>query len=196
MSRLWSQCLILVLFLTLLSSSYQGVLAQSPSQLQLALIGGPNVAPAGESVRLKLEILNVGQKDVYLVRGEAYFDRNLSGSWQLIHSEPLDNFHIAYLQSAIWTFDLSVPADIRAPNATRGIPQVDLLISVIYANDQPQQYIANGHFALNVPGAVVKQADNWNWLVPLVAIILLALGALTYRVRRKRSRMSAPSGKL
>jgi hypothetical protein len=197
MIHLRSQCLILVLFLTIVSSSYQAVFAQSTSQLQLALIGGPYLAPAGEIARLKLEVLNVGENDVYLVRGEAYLDRSLSGSWQLIYSEPLDNFHLAYLQSAFWTFDLSIPADIHASNATRGIPQVDLRISVIFANAQQQQYIANGHFALSVPGAMMKQADNWNCLIPLVAIVLLALGALTYRVRRKRwIRTSVKSGKL
>jgi len=196
MRRLWSQYLNLALFLILLSSSCQGVFAQSTSQLQLALIGGPYLAPAGEITKLKLEILNVGQGDVYLIRGEAYLDRSLNGSWQLVHCESLDNFHLEYLQSAIWTFELPVPSNIQAPNATRGIPQVDLMLSVIYANAQQRQSITNRHFALSVPGAVVKQAENWNWVIPLVAIVLLALGALTYWLRRRRwNRMTVNSGK-
>jgi hypothetical protein len=131
-----------------------------------------------------------------LIRGEAYLDRNLSGSWQLIHSEPLDNFHLSYLESAIWTFELSIPTDIQASNATRGIPQVDLMIRIVYANANQQQTIANEHFALSVPGAVMKQANNWSWLVLVVAIVILAVGAITYRKRWKRSsQMNVKSSK-
>jgi len=65
--------------------------------------------------------LNQGPGDVYLVRGEAYLDPNLSGNWQLVHSESTGNFHLNYLQSAIWTLNLAMPSNILAVNATGGV---------------------------------------------------------------------------
>src|SRR5208337_1657494 len=120
---------LLLISIFLLTLSAQTVFAQSSSQLQITLIGSNTdqyYAPAGQNSSLMVEILNRGSGDVYLVRGEAYLDPNLSGNWQLVHSESTGDFHLNYLQSAIWTFNLTMPPNILAVNATAGVPQVDL----------------------------------------------------------------------
>ena len=133
----------------LVYASVSAGFGQPQSQLEIWLIGngaGPYVAPAGQTTELKMEIFNSGPGDVYLVRGEAYLDPNLGGNWQLVHSEDTGNFHLTKLQSAIWTFNLTMPAQIHYANVTNGVPQVDLLIQVTYSNAEGQQQNANSHF--------------------------------------------------
>jgi LPXTG-motif cell wall-anchored protein len=81
-----------------------------------------------------------------------------------------------------------MPSKILAPNATNGVPQIDLLIRVIYANAQEQQVISNGHFALSVPGASVRQADNSIWFILVGVIVLLTISILTYWKRSNQHR--------
>ena len=163
--------------------------SQSSSQLQITLIGsntGQYYAPAGQNSSLMVEILNRGPGDIYLVRGEAYLDPNLSGNWQLVHSESTGNFHLNYLQSAIWTFNLAMPSSILAANATDSVPQVDLQLHIVYANSQGQQETAVSEFILNVPGATMQQTNYSNWLVLIaVAAIAVVSGVAYYRKTRK-----------
>jgi len=109
--------------------------AQTPPQLSLTLVGpndGHYVAPAGETIELKMQILSTARSDIYLLRGDAYLDPNLSGNWELVHSEALGNFQLTYLQSALWTFDFTMPAQIYAENVTSGVPRVNLLVKITY----------------------------------------------------------------
>ena len=173
----------------LICSNSQGAFVQANQDVQLWLIGPrPYQAPAGEITQFKMEIMNEGRGDVYLIRGEIYIDQDLSNNWRLIQSESLSNFQLSYLTSAIWTFDLSMPSKILAPNATNGVPQIDLLIRVIYANAQEQQVMSNGHFALGVPGASVRQADNSIWFILVGVIVLLTISILTYWKRSNQHR--------
>ena len=133
-----------------------------------------------------VEILNRGPGEVYLVRGEAYLDPDLSGNWQLVHSESTGNFHLNYLQSAIWTLNLAMPSNILAANATGGIPQVDLQLHIMYANSLGQQGIAVSEFILNTPGATMQQTNYPNWLILIaVAAIVVVSGVAYYRKTRK-----------
>ena len=180
---------LLLISIFLLSLSLQAVFAQSSSQLQITLIGsgtGQYYAPAGEDSSLMVEILNHGPGDVYLIRGEAYLDPNLSGNWQLVHSESTDNFHLNYLQSAIWTFNLTMPSNILAVNETAGIPQVDLQLHIVYANSQGQQGTSIAEFSLNTPGAIMQQPNYSNWLI-LIAVVAIVFfsGVVYYRKVRK-----------
>jgi len=123
---------ILILIIILLAAPPLS-LAQTTPQLTLTLIGngaGPYVTPAGQTTELKMEILNVAPSDIYLSEGDAYLDPGLNGSWELVHSESMGQFHLGYLQSAIWTFDLTVPAKIQAANLTNGTPEASLLIKL------------------------------------------------------------------
>ncbi len=133
-----------------------------------------------------VEILNHGPGDIYLVRGETYLDPNLSGNWQLVHSESTDNFHLNYLQSAIWTFNLAMPSSILAVNATGGVPQVDLQLHIVYANAQGKQGTAIAEFSLNAPGAIMQQTNYSNWLILIaVTAIVVVSGVAYYRKIRK-----------
>jgi hypothetical protein len=175
--------------IVLVSLSIQTAFAQSSSQLRIALIGsstGQYYAPAGQNSSLAVEILNQGPGDIFLVRGEAYLDPNLSGNWQLVHSEDTGNFHLNYLQSAIWTFNLPMPSSILAANATAGVPQVDLQLHIVYANSQGQQGTAIVEFSLNTPGAIMQQTNYSNWLILIaVAAIVVVSGVVYYRKTRK-----------
>lgn len=114
---------------------------------------GPYYAPVGQTTQLKIEILNLGPSDVFLVRGEAYLDPDLNGNWLLTHSEDLGNFHLTKLESAIWTFELPMPSHVRAQNITSGVPQVELLAKIMYSTADGKQQSADGQFLLSVPGA-------------------------------------------
>jgi hypothetical protein len=173
------QSFLFVLFTFLLCVN-QSVFAQTNDQLQLSMIGngaGPYYAPAGQTTQLKIQILNVGPGEVLLVRGEVFLDPNLSGNWQLVHSEDTGNFHLAKLESAVWTFDLRVPSQVQALNVTNGMPQVEMLVQIVYSTPQGHQQSANGQFLLSVPGAGTKRADYSIWLIflGLVVVVLLAV---------------------
>jgi hypothetical protein len=135
-----------------------------------------------------MEILNVGPADVYLLEGDAYLDPNLNGTWEIVHSEELGNFHLAYLQSAIWTFSLTVPPRILAANATNGVPQVNLLIKIIYLAAGGSQRAEQGAFRLDVPGATVRDQNNVIWLALGGMIVLASMVALYAASKRRRSR--------
>lgn len=173
--------------------SLQAGLAQATPQLQLMMIGGgdgPYYAPAGNITQLKLEILNLGASDVYLIRGEAYLDPSLNGNWQLSHSEEMGSFHLGYLQSAVWTFDLKMPTTINAANSTAGVPQVVVRIQVVYSV-RGQQTVAAKKFLLSVPGAVVSQPNNYIWLLLALSVVLVVvIAAVMYRRRTKGSARS------
>ncbi len=165
-------------------------LAQTANQLTLTLIGngaGPYITPVGKTTQLKMEILNEAPSDVYLLEGNVYLDPGLTGSWELVHSESMGNFHLSYLNSAIWTFDLAMPAEIQAANLTNGSPEVALLIKITFLTSSNLQREEQDEFALNVPGATVQQQNSWIWLAIAGVIAVMCGGAVVYRmVRRKR----------
>jgi len=181
---------ILILFITLLAV-LPPCLAQTAPQLTLTLIGngpGPYVIPAGQTTELKMEILNVAPSDVYLLEGDAYLDPGLTGSWDLVHSESMGNFHLGYLQSAIWTFDLAMPAKIQAANLTNGTPEVPFLIKITFLTSSNLQREEQGEFTLSVPGAAVQQQNSWIWFVIAGVIGVTCVGAVAYRLTRRRHR--------
>lgn len=166
-------------------------LAQTAPQLTLTLIGngaGPYLTPAGQITELKMEILNVAPSDVYLLEGDAYLDPGLTGSWELVHSEGMGNFHLGYLQSAIWTFDLAMPARIQAANLTNGTPEVSFLIKITFLTSSNLEREEQGEFALSVPGAAVQQQNSWIWLVVAGVIAVTCVGAVVYRFERGKRR--------
>ena len=183
------QSFLFVLFAFLLCCVNQSVFAQTNDQLQLSMIGngaGPYYAPAGQTTQLKIQILNLGPGEVFLVRGKVFLDPNLSGNWQLAHSEDTGSFHLAKLESAVWTFDLKVPAQIQALNVTNGMPQVEMLVQIVYSTPQGHQQSADGQFLLSVPGAGTKRADYSIWLIFLgFAIVVTVL--VTIVLRKKLS---------
>lgn len=165
--------------------------ARTDPQLSLTLVGqgaGPYVAPTGLTTQLKMEILNVAPSDVYLLEGDAYLDPSLNGTWEIAHSEPLGNFHLAYLQSAIWTFGLPMPPRIQAVNTTNGMPQVDLLIKVTYLTNGGSQRVEQGAFTLDVPGATVPTRTNVIWLAMVGGIAVVSVAALYGESKRRRTR--------
>jgi hypothetical protein len=146
-----------------------------------------NEIPAGHTADLTIEVLNVGKSDVYLLKGEAYLDPNLNAVWQLVHSESMDNFHLGYLQSAIWTFGLAMPSKIQAANATNGVPQVDLLIKIVYLLAGEPQNVEQATFGLGVPGATLQGSYNLIWLALTGAIFTFSItGFYTVAKRRRR----------
>jgi hypothetical protein len=153
---------------------------------------GPYYAAAGQVTQLKVEILNLGPNDIYLIRGETYLDPNLSGNWQLIHSEDTNNFHLSKLQSAIWTFDLRMPANIEAANSTDGVPQVILLIMIIYSTAQGERESASEQFSLSVPGATLKLMEYWIWFL-LAGVSAAFASVLIYLVARHGRRKFQPA---
>lgn len=183
---------LLVLIVAVLIVNVSASFALAAPHFQLSMIGkgqGPYYAPAGQTTQLKIQILNRGPGDVYLIRGEVYLDPNLSGKWQLVHSESMGNFHLNYLRSAIWTFDLAMPPSIHAPNATNGVPQVVLLLQIKYSAANGLQQTEEGQFILSVAGAIVQQTNHAIWLiaVAVVAVVALVLCILAYRHISKRN---------
>ena len=179
---------ILILIIVMLATSMPQLVAQTNPQLSLALVGQTaeqDLAPAGQTTTLKLEILNAGRTDLYLLQGEAYLDPDLSGSWELVRTEMLGSFHLGFLQSAIWTFDLTVPAKIQAANVTDGAPQVNLLIKIIYHPVGGGKIEEQGVFPLRVPGATVQQQYDVIWY-PLAGILIVVCIGTTYVVTKRR----------
>lgn len=183
----WQQILIpIIVMLAMIPHGF----AQTVPQLSLTLVGqstGQYVTPVGQTTELKLEILNVAPPDVYLLEGDAYLDPNLNGIWEITHSEALGNFHLAYLQSAIWTFDLTMPPRIQAANATNGMPQVDLLIKIIYLTAGGSQRAEQGAFTLDVPGATVREQNDVIWLALAGVIVVVSMAALYDTSKRRRT---------
>ena len=184
----WQRILIpIIVVLTIVPYGF----ARADPQLSLTLVGqgtGPYVTPAGLTTELKMEILNVAPSDVYLLEGDAYLDPSLNGTWEIAHSEPLGNFHLAYLQSAIWTFGLAMPPRIQAANTTNGMPQVDLLIKVTYLTSGGSQRVEQGAFTLDVPGATVRTQTNVIWLAIVGGIAIVSVAALSRVSKRRRTR--------
>ncbi len=181
---------LLVMIVAVLAFNVSASYAQTAANLQLVMIGngaGPYYAPAGQTTQMKIEVVNLGRGDVYLIRGEVYLDSNLDGKWELVQSESMGNFYLKYLQSAIWTFDLAMPSGIRAPNATNGVPQVVLLTKTIYSTASGVQQTQQTHFPLSVPGAIVETPGYSIWLIPAAVVAVLVLGILSYRQARKRN---------
>jgi hypothetical protein len=185
---------ILILIIAALAVTLPCTYAQTGSQLSLTLIGQVGahyVTPAGRTTQLKMEILNLAPASIYLLEGDAYLDPNLNGTWQLVHSEGMGNFYLAYLQSAIWTFNLTMPSIIQAANATNGVPQVDLLIKIAYLVAGGPQLEEKGEFQLSVPGATIQTMNNLIWYalggVVVVVTIIVAYGI----VRRRRKTLAA-----
>jgi len=178
---------ILILIIVLLVESVPHGSAQTTRQLSMALIGqgaGEYVTPAGQTTDLKMEILNAAPSDIYLLEGDAYLDPNLNGTWELIHSESLGDFHLGYLQSAIWTFGLAVPSKIQAANATNGLPQVELLIKITYMSVGGIQDVEQGAFTLSVPGATLPEQNDVIWLA-FLGILVVASAVIVYSVKRR-----------
>ena len=183
MHNRWASVLAILIIVLCVDRS-AAVLAQTNAQLDLTLIGsggGPYYAPAGQTTQLKLQILNIGQSDVFLIEGEAYLDPNLSGNWQLVHSEDMGNFHLAKLESAIWTFELQMPPHVQALNITGGVPQVKLLTRIVYSTTPGKQQSAEGQFLLSVPGAETQRTDYSLYLI----VLILAIVALAVILARK-----------
>jgi hypothetical protein len=188
----FSQRNILILIILMLALSMPRAVAETNTQLYLSLVGGRNtiqsVAPAGQTTTLQMEILNSERADVYLLQGRVYLDPNLNGTWQLIHSEELGSFHLGFLQSAIWTFDLLVPTNVQAANATNGTPQVGMLIKIIYQCAGASQRVEEETFTLGVPGAIVqKPFDMILYTVAgLLIVVCIASAYVVTKRRRKR----------
>ena len=145
---------------------------------------GPYYAPVGQTTQLKIEILNLSPSDVFLVRGDAYLDPDLSGNWQLTHSEGLGNFHLAKLGSAVWTFELQMPPKIQAQNITNGVPQVELVAKILYSTVDGKQQSAEAQFLLGVPGAAAH-ADYSVYLI-ILGFVVVVLTVITVRNVRSR----------
>ena len=186
MARQQTARLVLLSILMLVSVSL--VFGQGSPQLQIVMVGqepGSYVVPAGRSTELKLEILNIAPEDVFLIRGDVYLDPNLSGSWVIVHSESLGGFHLNFLQSAIWTFNLEMPSNIQAANATNGLPQVVLLIQVTYLTGGGLQKAQQKQFVVSVPGASVSQPNALTWVAVVAVVIVLVTCVIAYRAYRK-----------
>jgi hypothetical protein len=175
---------VLLIFVPVfLALSFSPWSAAAPQRLQLLMVGngrGPYLAAVGQSSELKIEILNIASDDVYLIRGEVYLDPSLGGALQLIHSEDMGNFHLSYLRSAIWTFNLTMPSNVQAQNATNGVPQVVVSIQIVYSTANELQQTEQGQFALSVPGATMRQPDYSIWF-GVAAITVLVLVILAFR---------------
>jgi len=177
---------LVVLLLLLASSSL--VYGQDPNQLQIVLISQgqePFLIPAGETTQLKFEILNAAPMDVYLLQGDVFLNPTLNGAWVNIHSESLGDFHLNYLQSAIWTINLEMPATIQAANSTNGYPLVILLVQITYSTGIGIHGMQQEQFGVSVPGATVGQPYALIWIVIISVIVVLVASLLAYRAYKK-----------
>jgi len=134
-----------------------------------------------------MEVLNSMRPEIYLLRGEAYLDPDLSGTWELMHSEDLGHFQLDFLQSAIWTFDLAVPAEIQAANVTGNVPQINLLVKIIYQIVGGAQNSEQKSFVLDVPGAGVPMHYDVIWYVFAGVLILVGIGTTCAVTKRRRT---------
>ena len=185
----WSRR-ILILVIAFFALSLSHVCAQTSPQLSLTLIGlnSPQeyITPAGKTTTLQIEIMNNARSDVYLLQGQAYLDPNLNGTWALIHSEELGRFHLRFLQGAIWTFDLAMPATIQATNTTNDTPQANLLIKILYQTGEASTNVEDV-FVVGVPGAVVQQPSH-TILYSLAGILAVICVVSAYVVTKKRGK--------
>jgi hypothetical protein len=81
-----------------------------------------------------------------------------------------------------------MPANVQALNMTDGIPQVNLLIRVMYSGSQNQELMSNINFALGVPGAIVKQADSTWFILVGVSVLIIIVVALAFWRRSNLSK--------
>lgn len=175
----------LVVVFLMLNASH--VFGQSSPRLQIIMIGGQGtyVAPAGQTTQLKLEIFNAAPGAIALIQGVAYLDPSLSGTWVLVHAESLGGFQVGFMQSAIWSFNLDMPAKIRAANQTNGLPWVVLMIQITYStivgSVQSQQQL----FPLGVPGASVAQPYGLILVAGVACVIVLVAILIAFRAYRK-----------
>jgi hypothetical protein len=182
------QTLVLALLAVFLMLNASHVVGQTPPRLEITMIGlepGTFVVPVGQTAELKFEILNGAPGDIYLVQGDASLDPNLSGNWVVVHSESLGDFHLGYLESAIWTLDFQMPAQIQAANQTNGLPQVALMIQVTYSTGSQLLQSQQQLFTLNVPGATVAQPNTLSWVAGIAAVIVLVATLIAIRAYRK-----------
>jgi len=182
-----SRVVSLVALLLLLASSSL-VYGKDPNQLQIVLISQgqePFLIPAGETTQLKFEILNAAPMDIYLLQGDVFLNPNLNGAWVNIHSESLGDFHLNYLQSAIWTINLEMPATIQAANSTNGYPLVILLVQITYSTGIGIQGMQQEQFGVSVPGATVGQPYALIWILVISVIVVLVASLLAYRAYKK-----------
>jgi len=189
------RALLFILFTVLVCSNSSIIFAEVDAQLQITMVGngtGPYYAPVGQSTQLKMEIFNLGPNDVFLIQGEAYLDPELNGNWQLAHSEDLGKFHLAKLESAIWTFELQMPSRIQAQNLTNGVPQAELLAKIVYSNTDGKQHDATTQFLLSVPGAAIKQTDYSIYLI-ILGLTVVAIGVVIVKKVKSRSIRKAQS---
>jgi len=182
--------LSVLIFLTLSSTT---VFAQPSQRFEFSFIGSGH-ALAGTASEMKLEILNGGPGDVKLERGEIYLDADLTNDWRLIYSESLGDFHLDYLQSAIWTFKLPMPSSVQASNVTSGTPQVDLVVQIVFRDARNLPLTSNDHLSLGVPGAILKQAGNSGWII-FVTTTLIVIAVCILLLKRKKYLVKAESVK-
>jgi len=188
-------CSLLFMLFVVLCSVPSALSAQTGTQLQLTMIGngvGPYYAPAGQTAQLKIEIFNPGPNDIFLVRGEAYLDPDLSGNWQLTHSEGLGNFYLPKLESAIWTLELPMPSHIQALNITNGVPQVELLAKILYSTADGKQQSSDVQFILSVPGAASTQPDYSVYLIILGFVVVAVAVVIVRNVKSRSIRKAQP----
>ena len=188
------RALLIILFTVLVCSNSSTIFAEA-AQLQITMVGngrGPYYAPVGQSTQLKMEIFNLGPNDVFLIQGETYLDPELNGNWQLAHSEDLGKFHLAKLESAIWTFELQMPSQIQAQNLTNGVPQAELLVKIVYSTTDGKQHGATAQFLLSVPGAAIRQTDYSIYLI-ILGLTVVAIGVVIVKNVKSRSLRKAQS---
>jgi len=187
----YRQTVLFVLVVVFLIVNASLVNGKSPTQLQIVMVGqgqGPFLVPAGQTTELKFEILNVASMDVYLIQGDVFLDPSLNGSLVDIHSESLGNFHLNYLQSAIWTINLEMPSKIQAVNSTNSYPLVVLVVQVTYSTAIGLEESQREQFALSVPGANVGHPNTLTWVATVAVVIVLVASVLAYRAYRKTSK--------
>lgn len=187
--RLIGCCQVIIILFTAILLCSSPVYAQTPL-LKVVLIGPrPYQAPTGQATEMMVEILNSGPGEVSLIRGDIILTPT-PGYNLLLHSESLGNFHLDFLQSAIWTFNLTMPNTMQVVSLTGDVPQSNMLIRVTYSSPRFQELTSNANFDLGVPGATLKHTDDSTWLLILAIVILcLTVGSTVVfwkRLRRPR----------
>ena len=135
----------------------QGFLTVPSLQLGQTWSGSqPFTAPTGSKTTFQFTITDLGPGNLKLIRGEFYWDPSLNGNWQLAYQEDLSNYQLTQSQGVVWKFDATIPSSFVATYATNGVPQVKVIVQVVYSSDDGQ-HTKNGQFNLAVPGATIKQ---------------------------------------